>query len=517
MDTFVKNYWSLYLDFLNDFEKLNYKGFSLPYLCHLPSFIIYNEPIWSELNDVKFTKKLKNQVNDQSEFQEAFNKFVQSHRKKGEVKNKGGKVVLHVDKLLRFPPDTISGYFDPSNTIQLFSTGKSKGKKGKPPIVSKTKGNKTELTTNIKKRKKAVSLTNTIIIKKENVKRRNIVRPNKIISKLPIYYFNNYATNTEKEASRAQNQAKAMFKAYKDHHLYKNNKFQEWFLNNLAAVINQIEMSINFLNEVSVSCVVVSTTHSYKSRILALVATKRGIPTICMQHGIISSELGYIPKIATVDAVYGNFERDWYRKLGALDNSLEIIGHPRFDRVYTRSEINRDKFNRTLGLNPNRKTLMIVVRGDKEKDRWRSLIKTISQKVNFNIVIKNYPSKSPHALTKEFPFVYSTQSYNIYDIFPNVDAVVAYSSTVGLEAMLAKKPVFILEETFVGYTGYYTGLGNLVQSDVRKLGEEIKKYFTDAQSRIYAENKRKKFLRYAYPSSAKSGERLEKLINRLIS
>ncbi|MCM3397106.1 hypothetical protein M3638_04540 [Oceanobacillus profundus] len=519
MDTFVKNYWSLYLDFLKDFEKLNYKGFSLPYLCHLPSFIINREPIWEELQDAKFARKLKNQVNDQSEFQEVFNKFVYSHKKKASVKNKDGKVVLHVDKLLRFPQDTVTDYFDPSNTIQLFSTGKSKGQKAKPPAaaVSKTKGNKPESTTKIKKKKKAVPLSNTIIIKKENVKRKNVVRPNKIMNKLPVYYFNNYATNTEKVVSQVQNQAKVMLKAYKNHHLYKHNQFQEWLLNNIATVINQIEMSINFLNDVSVSCIVVSTTHSYKSRVLALVAAKKGIPTICMQHGIISSELGYIPKIATIDAVYGNFERDWFKKIGSPGKSLEIIGHPRFDQVYKRSVITRDKFNRTLGLNPNRQTLMIVVRGDKDNNSWRSLIKTISKKVNLNLVIKNYPSKKPHALTKEFPFVYSTQGYNIYDIFPNVDAVVAYSSTVGLEAMLAKKPVFILEETFVGYTGYYTSLGNLVQSDARKLGDEVRKYFTDVQSRSYAENKRNKFLRYAYPSSTKSGERLKNLINRLIS
>lgn len=95
------------------------------------------------------------------------------------------------------------------------------------------------------------------------------------MNKLPVYYFNNYATNTEKVVSQVQNQAKVMIKAYKNHHLYKHNQFQEWLLNNIATVINQIEMSINFLNDVSVSCIVVSTTHSYKSRVLALVAAKK--------------------------------------------------------------------------------------------------------------------------------------------------------------------------------------------------------------------------------------------------
>ncbi|WP_067724743.1 hypothetical protein [Oceanobacillus damuensis] len=510
MNTFVKNYWSLYLDFLKDFEKLNYKGFSLPYLCHLPSFIINREPFWGELHDAKFARKLKNQVNDQSEFQEAYNKFVKSHEK-ALVKNKGGKVVIHVDKLLRFPPDTL----DPSNTIQLMTIGK--GKRVKPPIVSKSHVNNTKSATSRKKKKKVVSLTNTVVIKREKVKKNNVVITNKMVNKLPVYYFNNYATDTKKAVLQVQNQARTMFKTYKNHHLYKDRKFQEWFQDNLAVVINQIEMTINFLNDVSASCIVVSTTHSYKSRILAVVAAKKGIPTICMQHGIMSSELGYIPKIATIDAVYGSFERDWYRKIGASDKSLAIIGHPRFDQVYARPSVTRDKFNRKLRLDPNKKTLMIVVRGDSEIHKWRTIIKTISKKIDLNIIIKNYPSKAPHALTKEFSFVHSTQGYNIYEIFPNVDAVVAYSSTVGLEAMLANKSVFIMEETFVGYTGYYTGLGKLVQSNPRKLGEEIIKYFTDAKSRSYAENKRKKFLRYAYPSSTKSGERLQNLIKRLTS
>jgi len=95
--------------------------------------------------------------------------------------------------------------------------------------------------------------------------------------------------------------------------------------------------------------------------------------------------------------------------------------------------------------------------------------------------------------------------------------VVSYSSTVGLEAMLANKTVFILNEEFPGYSGYYNNLDEMVQTDPRKLGELIKKYFNDPNWHIDAQKKREEFLKYAYPDVSMSGERLKKLINRMTS
>ncbi|WP_163537028.1 hypothetical protein [Gracilibacillus sp. YIM 98692] len=584
MDTFSRNYWSLYLDFIKDFEKLIYKGFSLPYLCHLPSLILNNDKISNELKDKNYIRKLKHRVNDPKEFQEVFNHFIQSHQKPL-VKNKHGKVVIHVDKLLRFPPHTLNDFLDPSNTILLTkgkktssprnkskvkktSGKKSRSRKPAPSTNKKSQAKKTAPSTNnkrtvkktsssiqnkrknakkqslnsknkkyrsgsnmkaikarpsstnpINKKMKAVSLTNAEKQRKKNYavkKRNNAVKKNTSLQKrFPYDHLFNYAIDTNKSAAQVQNQARKMLKAYKGHHFYKNKKFQTWFLNNIATVINHIEMTKNFLNKVPISCIVVSTTHSFINRILALVAAEKGIPTICMQHGIISSELGYIPKIATVDAVYGNFERDWFKKVGAPDQSTEVIGHPRFDEVFASPKMTRTQFNRKLGLDPKKKTLMIAARGSEDDDKWRTLIQTISKKINLNILIKNYPSKTPHKLTKEFSFVYPTQGYTIYDIFPHVDAVVTYSSTVGLEAMLAQKSVFILNTNFSGYTGYYKRLGKLVQADPRILAKLIISYFTNRQISSYAANTRKKFLAYAYPNLSKSGARLKNLINKL--
>ncbi|WP_085992733.1 hypothetical protein [Oceanobacillus senegalensis] len=518
MDTFLKNFRSLQLDFIRDFKELKYKGFSLPHLSNFRSIILRNEPLMNELNHPNFIRKVKNQVNDETEFQKEFNTFVNAHEKRQLVKKKPGKVVVHLDKLLRLSPKTINS-FDGSQTIFLETRKQPKRLKQSNSKINKgnqTKSNKKvkrPLANKNKTKKKAVSLDTMKVsaVKKKDVHRKRPVLKKKRTS----YNLNNYVVDTRVAVTKVQNQARLIFKRLKKHHLYKDKEFQNWLLNTIKTVINYIEMTINFLNDVSPSCIIVSTTHSIVNRVLTVVASEKGIPTICMQHGIISSEIGYIPKIATIDAVYGHFERNWYIKRGAPIHSVEIIGHPRFDQISTRSKITRKTFEKKLGLSSNRKTIMIAVRNNDDIDKWQTFIQRVSRKINLNILIKNYPSKTPHVLTKKFPFVHSTQDYHIYDIFPNVDAVIAYSSTVGLEAMIAGKPVFILNKSFPGHTGYYNRLGDLVQTDPRVLATQMIKYFKNRQFRVYTENKRKKFLNYAYPGLSNSEKRLKNLINRL--
>ncbi|MBM7572150.1 hypothetical protein [Aquibacillus albus] len=442
------------------------------------------------------------------------------------VKNKNGKVVVFTDNLLRFPLKTFIDNFNPSKTVRLVP-GSQKQRNTKRSTIGQS--NKQKIGSSVKNKALAknkmvnsnvnVSFKNVIPVKGNKAKQKKVETNNKLNYKLPIYFLNNYAPNVEKTVTEIQKQARAMFQIYKGHHLYQKKEFQRWFLNKIAVVINYIEMYNNFLHDVSTSCIIVSTTNRHTSRILALVAAEKGIPTICMQHGIISNELGYLPKIATVDAVYGKFEVDWYQKKGAQPETLEIIGHPRFDQAFSRSRVSRANFNKYFDLDPRKKTLLIAIRGMKELDSWKVLIDTISKKLDLNILIKDFPNFTgkSHVLSKEFPLVRFVRKYNLYDIFPHVDAVVAYTSTVGLEAMLAEKSVFILNKKFDSYTGYYNRLDQMAQSDPRKLAKLVIKYFTDPNWKSYTTNIREKFLSYAYPDRTMSGERLKKLINKLIN
>lgn len=466
MNTYVKNYWSLYLNFIHDFKKLKYSGFSLSYFVHFPALIRNNPEIWKAFYDESFTKQLTRQVKNQKEFQAEFNRYIQSHRKKASVKNEYGKVVVIADRLIRFPPKTFEEYFEPSKTVQIKTNGKNKS--------------------------------------------------NEPATNIPTKYISDYKPDMKKTIIQVQNQARTLLKSYNGHHLYKEGNFQKSLLTKLAASINDIEICKSILKDTPASCIVVSSPNHF-SRIVALVAAEQGIPTICMQHGIIANEFGYIPKIATVDAVYGQYEVDWYEKLGVPKGSLEIIGHPRFDQAFQSSTIKRTNFNKQLGLDNRKKTLMIVVRGNRSIGKWKILLDTISIGLDLNVLIKDFPSKIPNELDKMYPFVHSSQALDLYDILPNVDCVVSYTSTVALEAMLLKKPVFILHNTLPSYTGYFDGLGEVVQKDPKKLGELIVKYFNDPSWGKHLNKKRENFLDYAYPDLSMSGERLSKLINRLTS
>ncbi|MDQ0159588.1 hypothetical protein [Alkalibacillus salilacus] len=500
MNTLTRNYWSLYMDFLNDFENLKYDGYSISYLfCNFYSQVSKNPALWKQLSSEKFHKHLRSQVNEHKEIQEVFDQFMAQHRRKLQVKKENGLVAFHNDKLLRISRPTILKYFHPSRTIMLQANIRR-------PNQIKKRSNK-------KKGSNKVNLSSGNHIKKIKPPKQT-VSSTQSQQNLNTDYLSDYSINTKKAVVHLQNRAREIFAAHKNHPLYQNKSFQLYFLNMIAAIVERIEQAKHFLSERPISCVIVSTTHSYINRILAVVAATKGIPSICMQHGIIASEFGYIPKIATIDAVYGNYEVKWYNQLGVPRSSIEIIGHPRFDQAFGRLTTKRSQFNRRLGLNNNKRTLLIVIRNNEDINRWRKLIQTI-KKLNLNIIIKNYPSKKPHKLTKEFSFVQSTADYSIYDIFPHVDTVISYTSTVALEASIANKPVFILNRNFDGYSGYFQALGQLVKSDPKQLGEVIMKYFTDSEFKAYASRKRQKFLRIAYPDMSNSGQRLKRSVARL--
>ncbi|NIK12258.1 CDP-glycerol glycerophosphotransferase family protein [Alkalibacillus almallahensis] len=465
MNTYVQNYWSLYLEFIRDFESITYNGLSLSYLVHFPALIRNNPEVWKQLDTDTFAKQLTRRIDNQSKVQQLFDQYIQSQRKETRKANKSDRVLFINDQLLRIPPETLNHYFNPSKTV----------------VVK----------TNQKKSPQDPSLN------------------------MPVHYVNDYLPNVNTATTHMRLQVKKLLKSYKDHHLYQKPKFQKMLFNRMSTAINQIEICNNMLKDIPASCIVISSPNHF-SRVVTFVAAKRGISTICTQHGIIGNEFGYIPKIANIDAVYGQYEVDWYKALGVKEEALEITGHPRFDQAFQPSPISRATFDKSLGLNHNKKTLLVVVRGERNISKWETLLEKISasKEIKLNILLKDYPNTETHALERKFPFIKSSGSYDLYETLPHVDGVVSYPSTVGLEAMLVDKPVFIIQNRLLSYTGYFDELGELVQKDPEKLADLIIKFFYDPKWNKEVSEIRKKFIEYAYPDLGLSSERLHKLIKK---
>ncbi|MDV2582907.1 hypothetical protein [Alkalibacillus haloalkaliphilus] len=235
-----------------------------------------------------------------------------------------------------------------------------------------------------------------------------------------------------------------------------------------------------------------------------------------MQHGIISSEFGYIPKIAQVDAVYGEFEKQWFQSKSVDPNSIEIFGHPRFDLLEEGAVVSKRNFNKKLKLSQRKKTILLVVRGKNQLTEWRQFINRLNRLGNYNILLRDFPNNSNHSLLSEFSHLKSTKGMSLYDVLHHADAVVVYSSTVALESMLANKQVFIFNRPFPGYIGYFDELGDLVHTSPKTLARAVHQYLNKTIKVNKINKKQVQFLKQAYPNKNKpSGVRLIKLIEQL--
>ncbi|MCP3029928.1 CDP-glycerol glycerophosphotransferase family protein [Halobacillus sp. A1] len=480
MNTVERNIWSLYYEFLETFKILKYKGFSIPYLCHFRSLITDNQKVYGRISSENFLKSLRYEIKDKQSFQQLFNAYKRYHVNKSKSKlapkavSPEGKVVLYdAAKLLRFPKEIIDQHFKPSDTIVLHD------------LYTKNKKNK--------------------IVKGIP------------IEGLPCHYLHDYRANVSSNIHILQTKAAEIISSFKGHPMFNDKTFKQIFNKQIEGIVHRIEEASRFFNKNPVSCIVFSSTHYYQSRTIAMVAAEVGIPTICMQHGIIGNEIGFIPQIADVEAVYGNFEAEWFKRLGVHEQSVEVIGHPRFDTIHLQPSISRKRMERKLGLKRGKKLILMVVRDNQQIKKWEAFINSLGNNEDYNIIVRDYPQLTPHPLTSKYPFLSSSQHFQLYDLIRHSDLVVTYLSTVALEAMIADKPVFILSTPFPNYTGYYDSLGELVETDPVRYADLIHRYFNDKEMKKLAKERRVEFLEQAYPIAELSGERLKNLIDRLSS
>ncbi|WP_157783082.1 hypothetical protein [Alkalibacillus haloalkaliphilus] len=350
-----------------------------------------------------------------------------------------------------------------------------------------------------------------LLLEKSNRKRTSNDRT------IPIHYLQDYMNepNLENNIQQVNKTTNKIMKSNRHHPLI-HPAFKQRLLEQFEIIIKRINESEDFFQKVKPSCLVVASTHYPQSRTLVVVARKYGIPTICMQHGIISSEFGYLPKVAQVDAVYGEFEKQWFQSKSVKPNGLEIVGHPRFDLLEKGAGMSKQNFNKKLKLSPKKKTILIVVRGKNQLNDWRQFITRLNRLGNYNLVLRDYPNNAKHPLINEFPNLKSTKGIPLYDVIHHVDTVVVYSSTVALESMLAQKQVFILNRPFPGYSGYFDKLGELVHQNPKPLARTVHQYFMKDKKTKKISRKQVEFLNEAYPNQGNSsGVRLNKLIERL--
>ncbi|MEC3885224.1 hypothetical protein VKA52_15930 [Halobacillus sp. HZG1] len=466
MNHFERNYWSSCLDFIQDFKHFAYLGIPLSLVC--PYYVLVNgkKDILSKLEN-KATK-LNAKITSAKQIQALFDAHFSAFKKKESKRE--GKVVFY-DNVLRFPDLLMRSNFSPAESLIL--------------------------------------------------KRKSNVHGAKSQKEIPVDSLERYHKVQSKTIQAYQRRAWTYFKKAKDHPIYKNKGFQTEFVKQIPNMMKQIAAAKGFFEENEVSCLVTGTTNSSDTRILTLTAALNGIPSVCLQHGVVMLEFGYLPKVSTYQAVYGPEDIQWYTSKGVPEQSLKSIGHPRFDELVKRKTLDPKAFASHFKLDSTKKSVLMVIHHI-ETAFPQAMLEELERKGVVNIIIKQRNGKQGKtsqtlALQKKFPQVKFADDMHLYDLLNNVDAVVSYESTIVLEAMLANKPVYIwrLKSLHASSTNYYRDLSEYIHDDPQKLVDHMIAVMNAPRNKTWLK-KKQQFLAIHYPhKSGTSSAKLKALVNSI--
>lgn len=468
MNTLQK--YSLYLDFIDTFRSITYKGFPLILFINFQLFIniLNNKHIKSQITDAEFEQCLKNKVLVRGEIQPKFDQVMNPLKRSLSNEKKNGKILLYDEVNLRFTDNVYLEYFDSSTTAIL----------------------------------------------------RTISQDQQFLG-IPIHCLEEYKSDVGQLMKEIKIETDKIFLSNKNHPIFKMAQIQKRVHMEMHSIIQWLPAVIDYFEQTPISCILLGGGGDPVSRILILVASSRGIPSICLQHGIIAADRGWLPTYATKEAVYGEYEKEFYKSAGVPEERIEIIGHPKYDRIFTETYMTKDDFCQKLGINPHKKTILIAT----QPLAWgRSVLQPLIKSLiryGFEIIIKPHPSeirtgsfKEYEKLTKHHQSVkLAVAEPELYDILANVDIVCVFYSTVGFEAALFGKPA-IYSNTGPYEGADYTYVKYLAESIPNKLAYRAKALTTSQAYRKQVDDQKKEWLLKAYPQQL-AGKKLSDLIYRL--
>ncbi|WP_099354153.1 CDP-glycerol glycerophosphotransferase family protein [Fredinandcohnia onubensis] len=471
---YYRNYWGLFADFVEAFEKLTYRNIPLTLVGNFQSYLT-NRAVREIMKSETLIPYIKNQFQRSDEIQPFFDRYLKVSAYKN-IGNKKGKSLILQGKgdHLRFPIETFIEYFHPTKCIFLHPQKE---------------------------------ITN------------NYIHPN--IG--PTHYLDDYKSS-ESTSTKIIEEANDIFKKYYKHPVFSHENFRSKFLSAIPKIIELIIAFEEYLKKVPISSLIVGNTNGMFTRTLTQVAALKGIPSICTQHGIIANEIGFLPIFATKHAVFGNYEKDWYKTRGVNEDRIEITGHPRFDRIFTHHTISKTSFLSKFNIKPNKKIVLIATNAIQNKKALQSLVEKLSLNPILEIIIKPHPKevlrnklKPYRQITSISESVHLSTKMELYDLLENVDIVVQQLSTVAIEAMLFNKPVFFMKESTnynMDNQYYFESIGKFAYKNPEDLAKKINEYFhSELFSRKYTQ-KIQEFIKYSYPEVF-AGRNIAKTVYKL--
>jgi surface carbohydrate biosynthesis protein len=318
------------------------------------------------------------------------------------------------------------------------------------------------------------------------------------------------------------------------------NKIYSVISTDFKEFIKNIIIFQKILYKNKIDLVMLSNEVREESMSLAIISSKKQIPSIVIQHGITSLYIGYVPSVSKKFAAWGQISKDFIIKYGMEKNKIELTGCPRFDAYIYLNRNNqlknkiKEAVNQRFGISKDKKLILQVsshagifyrLNSDlsafevmKSYDCALDMIQTMSDS---HLIIKLHPldptqGKYVIDLIKKRGIKNAsvTLKSNIVELIVACDCFITGESTTALEAMLLEKPVIFLHFRKRDYhTPYIEYFSESKASSQLELTNLIRKSIKEPVSHDFYHKFLKKYL---YKIDGLSTMRVLELIGSLI-
>ncbi|WP_088071946.1 CDP-glycerol glycerophosphotransferase family protein [Gottfriedia luciferensis] len=467
MSVYLSNYWLLYSEFLNIFKELKYRDIPIAIMTNFYQQIDEDLKKLMVKNDFHLQLKHAN-LTTSSDIQSFFEDLLKPLN--NPIKNlEKGKTLINLD-YIRISGRKMNEIFNKEKTV----------------ILSRSK--------------------------------------NETYLEIPNLFIGKFKVDTTKYSSKLIESANEILNNYQDHPALGNSYFKNTFIQRIPLIVDTIETVFNLYEQIVIATVLVGTSEDMVSRALGIVGLMKGIPSICLQHGILMGEEAFMPVFTSHIAVYGEYEKRWYMHRGVQAERIATIGHPRYDDIFNYPKSSKNEFLKKYKLEENKITILIATGPNTDSNKFKKMVSLLVRNKIFQILIKPHPwelAKNQVKLYMDLKRQYKSvhvvtdRSVLTHELISHSDLVVASLSTVALESCLFNKPTFVYY--FVQsnrHYDYFDRLGKYIQSDPTEIVNIMSYYFYSTDEKLKYEEVKTNFLIDSY-NVKNSGKELSNLVNEL--
>ncbi len=185
---------------------------------------------------------------------------------------------------------------------------------------------------------------------------------------------------------------------------------------------------------------------------LVLAARTRGIAAVTLLHGVINPPYGYVPLLADVACCWGDLSRQQLIEMGTDPERLVVTG---YHRTVPEPGIDRREARYRIGIYDDRPVVVWAsnpIGIEMRRAQVRTFCQALSEWGEIGPVVRLHPSEVLETYAKEiseFPMVRFTEASLVTEreMLSAAEVIVSYNSGLGNDALVAGKPVVVLNVT----------------------------------------------------------------------